>query len=80
MLVGYARVSTSDQRLDLRLDALREAGCEKTFTDEASGAKADRPGLTEVLAFARTGDTLVDWKLDRFDRSLKDLVESRPTR
>ena len=74
MLVGYARVSTPDQKLDLQLDALREAGCEKTFTDEASGAKADRPGLTEALAFARTGDTLVVWRLDRFGRSLKDLV------
>ncbi len=74
MLVGYARVSTSDQRLDLQLDALREAGCERTFTDEASGAKTERPGLTDALAFARTGDTLVVWKLDRFGRSLKDLV------
>lgn len=74
MLVGYARVSTSDQKLDLQLDALREAGCEKTFTDEASGAKTDRPGLAEALAFARTGDTFVVWRLDRFGRSLKDLV------
>lgn len=74
MLVGYARVSTSDQRLDLQLDALCEAGCERTFTDEASGAKTERPGLTDALAFARTGDTLVVWKLDRFGRSLKDLV------
>ena len=74
MLVGYARVSTSDQKLDLQLDALREAGCERTFTDEASGAKTDRPGLTEALAFARTGDTLVVWRLDRFGQSVKDLV------
>ena len=74
MLVGYARISTPDQKLDLQLDALREAGCERTFTDEASGAKTDRPGLTEALAFARTGDTLVVWRLDRFGRSLKDLV------
>ena len=74
MLVGYARVSTSDQKLDLQLDALREAGCEKTFCDQASGAKTERPVLTEALAFARTGDTLVVWRLDRFGRSLKDLV------
>ena len=74
MLIGYARVSTPDQRLDLQLDALRDAGCERTFTDEASGAKADRPGLADALAFARTGDALVVWRLDRFGRSLKDLV------
>ena len=74
MLVGYARVSTPDQRLDLQLDALREAGCERTFTDEASGSKADRPGLAEALSFVRTGDALVVWRLDRFGRSLKDLV------
>jgi DNA invertase Pin-like site-specific DNA recombinase len=74
VLIGYARVSTPDQKLDLQLDALRDAGCEKTFTDEASGAKADRPGLAEALAFARAGDTFVVWRLDRFGRSLKDLV------
>ena len=80
MLVGYARVSTSDQKLDLQLDALREAGCEKTFSDQASGGagsgsgKTERPGLSEALAFARTGDTIVVWRLDRFGRSLKDLV------
>ena len=55
MLVDYARVSTSGQKLDLQPDALREAGRERTFTDEASGAKTDRPGLTEALTFARTG-------------------------
>ena len=74
MLVGYARVSTPDQKLDLQLDALRDAGCERVFTDEASGAKADRPGLAEALAFVRSGDALVVWRLDRFGRSLKDLV------
>ena len=74
MLVGYARVSTPDQKLDLQLDALREAGCERVFTDEASGANAERPGLTDALAFARSGDALVVWRLDRFGRSLKDLV------
>ena len=60
MLIGYARVSTADQDLALQTDALTKAGCEKLFTDKASGAKADRPGLAEALHFARAGDTLVD--------------------
>ena len=75
MFVGYARVSADDQRLDLQADALAGAGCEKVFTDKLSGAKADRPGLADALAFARTGDTLVVWRLDRLGRSLKDLIE-----
>lgn len=75
MLIGYARVSTGDQRLDLQLDALNAAGCKRTFTDKTSGAKSDRPGLEEALGFAREGDTIVVWRLDRFGRSLKDLVE-----
>jgi DNA invertase Pin-like site-specific DNA recombinase len=74
MLVGYARVSTSDQTLDLQHDALTKAGCTKIFTDTASGAQADREGLTEALSYVRTGDTLVVWKLDRLGRSLKDLI------
>ena len=74
MLIGYARVSTTDQRLDLQLDALAEAGADRVFKDTASGAKSDRPGLAEALAFAREGDTIVVWRLDRFGRSLKDLV------
>lgn len=74
MLIGYARVSTSDQSLDLQTDALAAAGCERVFADTASGAKAERPGLEETLAFAREGDVLVVWRLDRFGRSLKDLV------
>lgn len=74
MLVGYARVSTSDQKLDLQLDALDKAGCEKTFSDTISGAKAERPGLAEALDYVRKGDVLVVWRLDRFGRSLKDLV------
>lgn len=75
MLIGYARVSTQDQTLDLQRDALIKAGCEKIFTDTASGAKAERKGLEEALAYVRKGDTLVVWKLDRLGRSLKDLIE-----
>src|SRR3954454_19534894 len=74
MLVGYARVSTTDQTLDLQRDALTKAGCTKIFTDTASGAKAEREGLTEALSYVRAGDTLVVWKLDRLGRSLKDLI------
>jgi DNA invertase Pin-like site-specific DNA recombinase len=75
MLNGYARVSTTDQDLTLQLDALAKAGCERLFTDKASGAKADRPGLMEALHFARAGDTLVIWKLDRLGHSIRGLIE-----
>jgi DNA invertase Pin-like site-specific DNA recombinase len=75
MLVGYARVSTEEQNLSLQLDELRRAGCEKIFTDEMSGAKRERPGLSEALAYMRAGDTLVVWRLDRLGRSLKDLIQ-----
>ncbi len=74
MLIGYARVSTFDQNLDLQIDALKKAGCEKIYTDQLSGAKADRPGLVEALAFARKGDTVVVWRLDRLGRSLRHLI------
>src|SRR3954464_11983451 len=74
MLVGYARVSTADQTLDLQHDALTAAGCTKIFTDTASGAQTEREGLSEVLSYVRAGDTLVVWKLDRLGRSLKDLI------
>lgn len=74
MKIGYARVSTGDQNLDLQLDALRKAGCEKLFTDTMSGAFLDRPGLEQALAFLRQGDTLVVWRLDRLGRSLGALV------
>ena len=74
MLVGYARVSTTDQTLDLQHDALNKAGCTRIFTDTASGAQTERKGLTEALSFVRPGDTLVVWKLDRLGRSLKDLI------
>jgi hypothetical protein len=71
MLIGYARVSTGEQNLDLQVDALKQAGCEEVYTDEMSGIKAERPGLQKALAFARSGDTLVVWRLDRLGRSLK---------
>ena len=74
MLIGYARVSTADQDLTLQREALERAGCEKLFTDKASGAKVDRPGLAEALVFARGGDTLVIWKLDRLGRSISGLI------
>jgi len=74
MLIGYARVSTADQDLALQMDALTKAGCEKVFTDKASGAKADRPVLAEALQFARAGDCLVIWKLDRLGRSIQGLI------
>ena len=74
MLVGYARVSTTDQTLALQQDALTKAGCTKIFTDIASGAQAERKGLTEAISYVRAGDILVVWKLDRLGRSLKDLI------
>lgn len=74
MLVGYARVSTDDQDLSLQRDALHAAGCDQIFEEQASGAKAQRPGLTEALAFIRSGDTLVVWRLDRLGRSLSQLI------
>ena len=79
MLVGYARVSTQDQTLDLQLDALKKAGCEKLYTDTASGAKAERKGLEEALDYAREGDILVVWRLDRLGRSLRHLIETITT-
>ena len=74
MLIGYARVSTDDQNLDLQLDALRLAGCEKVYEDRISGAKAARPGLATALEVARAGDVLTVWRLDRLGRSLHDLI------
>lgn len=75
MRVGYARVSTSDQNPELQLDALRRAGCERVFTEKASGARDDRPELARILEdVLRAGDTLVVWKLDRLARSLKKLI------
>jgi DNA invertase Pin-like site-specific DNA recombinase len=68
MLLGYARVSTKDQNLDLQLDALRLHGCERFFTDTVSGASSARPGLDEILQQARPKDVIVIWKLDRLGR------------
>jgi DNA invertase Pin-like site-specific DNA recombinase len=76
MLIGYARVSTVDQNLALQRDALTEAGCAKIFTEQMSGAVADRPALHDALEFARSGDTLIVWKLDRVAHSMKQLIET----
>ena len=75
MKIGYARVSTADQNIELQTDALEEAGCKKIFSDlGVSGAKAERPGLDQALEHIRKKDTLVIWKLDRLGRSLSDLL------
>jgi DNA invertase Pin-like site-specific DNA recombinase len=74
--VGYARVSTLDEDPALQLDALAVAGCAKVFEDRASGARADRPGLRQALDYAREGDVLIVWKLDRLGRSLPHLIET----
>src|SRR2546421_11874664 len=75
MLIGYARVSTLEQTLDLQKDALTKAECRKIVSDTISGAKTERKGLEEALSFLREGDTLVVWKLDRLGRSLNHLIE-----
>ena len=73
--IGYARVSTHDQNLEMQLDALKKTGCKRIFTDKLSGAQAERPGLKEALSHLREADTLVVWKLDRLRRSVKGLVD-----
>lgn len=75
MLIGYARVSTQNQNLDLQLEALTKAGCKKIFDDKVSGKISERPGLAKALELLREGDTLVIWKLDRLGRSVKNLVD-----
>src|SRR3954453_13100597 len=75
MMIGYARVSTTDQTMDLQLDALQKAGCAKIFTDTASGAKTERKGL-EAISYVRAGDTIAVWRLDRLGRSLQHLIET----
>ena len=79
MKVGYARVSTADQYLRMQEDALRSAGCEEIYTDIASGAKSQRPGLDKALNYLREGDTLVVWKLDRLGRSIQHLIQTITT-
>jgi DNA invertase Pin-like site-specific DNA recombinase len=76
MLIGYARVSTTEQILSLQQDALQRAGCTKIFTDTASGSLAERHGLEEAISQLRPGDALVVWRLDRLGRSLRHLIET----
>jgi len=74
--IGYARLSTLDQNLALEQDALKEAGCEKIFIEQVSGAASDRHAVREALDYARSGDTHIVWKLDRLVRSMKQLIET----
>ncbi len=76
MKIGYARVSTQDQSTNMQLDALRAVGCERIFSEKASGAKTDRPELAKALEYARPGDVIVVWKLDRLARSMRQLIET----
>ena len=75
MKIGYARVSTSDQSIYMQKQALKQAGCEKVFSDTASGVRTDRTGLDNAMNQLRAGDTLVVWKLDRLGRSLQNLIQ-----
>ena len=75
MLIGYARVSTIDQNLELQLSALNDIGCEKIYQDQLSGTKTNRPGLDMALEVLRKNDTLVVWKLDRLGRTVKGLID-----
>jgi len=75
MLIGYARISTHDQNLDLQKDALEKAGCKKIYVEQMSGSSRIRPELEKTLEMLRNGDTLVVWRLDRLGRSLKHLIE-----
>jgi DNA invertase Pin-like site-specific DNA recombinase len=75
MKIGYARISTLEQNLDLQVDALKQAGCQKIITDELSGSVSDRPGPNKLKELLRAGDTIIVWRLDRLGRSLKHLIE-----
>jgi DNA invertase Pin-like site-specific DNA recombinase len=75
MLIGYARVSKLDQNLELQIDALNKAGCEKIFSDKSSGYKMERQGLTDAFSHLREEDILVVWKLDRLGRSVKGMID-----
>jgi DNA invertase Pin-like site-specific DNA recombinase len=79
MLIGYARVSTFDQNPALQRDVLTEAGCDRIFTEQLSGAVAGRPQLADAMNYARSGDTIVVWKLDRLARSIKQLIDTVET-
>ncbi|HDC4085975.1 TPA: recombinase family protein, partial [Staphylococcus aureus] len=72
--IGYARVSTGLQNLNLQEDRLNAYGCEKIFSDHISGSKSKRPGLDKAIEFARSGDTIVVWRLDRLGRNMEDLI------
>ena len=74
MKIGYARVSTGLQNLDLQEDRLNQYGCEKIFSDHISGSRSKRPGLDKAIEFARSGDTIVVWRLDRLGRNMEDLI------
>tara|TARA_X000001036_G_C20376498_1_gene682768 strand:+ start:115 stop:690 length:576 start_codon:yes stop_codon:yes gene_type:complete len=76
MKVGYCRISTHDQHLAMQQDALKKAGCEEIYSDIASGAKVERPGLEQAISFLREGDTLVVWQLDRLGRSIQHLIQT----
>lgn len=74
MLIGYSRISTNDQSLDSQIDKLKQYGCKKIYTDIMSGSKSERPQLNEMIEYAREGDTIVVYRLDRLGRGLKDLI------
>ena len=75
MRIGYARVSTLDQNLDLQLDALKLSGCEEIFEEKVSAASKERPQLSKLFSILRKGDSVIVWKLDRLGRSLRDLID-----
>jgi DNA invertase Pin-like site-specific DNA recombinase len=75
MIIGYARVSTADQNLDMQLDALKKYGCERIFEEKITGTKKERPKLAEMMTILRTGDKVIIYKLDRISRSTKHLIE-----
>ena len=79
MLIGYARVSSNEQNLDLQIDELKKAGCTEIFSDKITGMKKSRPNLNEALSYLREGDSFVVWKLDRLGRNVKGLIELTET-
>ncbi len=74
MIVGYARVSTPEQKIESQIDLLKKEGCEKIYTDIGSGVREDREGLNEMIEYLRKGDTIITYKNDRIFRSLKNMV------